>query len=90
MKLYRLHAPMQLTALDPKFKRKDSSSYLGFKSESAPKLTFQSSVVTSLLFSFNLPRTCFITNTFEGPFCEPDLLLPSPIVQMRAVESPDL
>ena len=54
------------------------------------KLTFQSSVVTSLLFSFVLPLTCFNTNTFKGALGEPDLLPPSAIVQIRAVESPDL
>lgn len=65
-------------------------SDLVFKLEYAIKLTFQSSVVTSLLFSFVLPLTCFNTNTFKGPFSEPGLHLPSAIVQIRAVESPDL
>ena len=53
------------------------------------KLTFQSSVVTSLLFSFVLPLTCFSTSTFKGPL-EVDLELPSTIVYIRAVESSDL
>ena len=53
------------------------------------KLTFQSTVMTSLLFSFVLPLTCFSTSTFKGPL-EVDLELPSAIVHIRAVESPDL
>lgn len=66
------------------------SNHLEFKLEYAIKLTFQSSVVTSLLFSFVLPLTCFNTNTFGGSLSEADLHLPSGIDQIRAVESPDL
>lgn len=66
------------------------SNHLWIKSEYAIKLTFQSSVVTSLLFSFVLPLTCFNTNAFKGSSWEPGLLLPPAIVQIRAVESPDL
>ena len=65
-------------------------THLGFKSEYAIKLTFQSSVATSLFFSFVLPLTCFNTNSFEGPFCGPYLHLPYAIVQIRAIASLDL
>lgn len=53
-------------------------------------LTFQSSVVTSLLFSFVLGFTCFNTNVLEVLLCDVDWLLSSLTLHIRAVESPDL
>lgn len=65
-------------------------SYSQLTKAKATELTFQSSVVTSLLFSFVLPFTCFSTRTFKGVFFTANLEAPSAIVQIRAVESPDL
>ena len=53
-------------------------------------LTFQSSVVTSLLFSIVLALKCLSTTTFAGPFCMEDFEVPSVMDQILAVESPDL
>lgn len=43
-----------------------------------------------MLFSFVLGLTCLSTNTLEQQLRKLDLLVPSVIVQIRAVESPDL
>lgn len=61
-----------------------------FSTTNCEKLTFQSSVVTSLLLSLALPLKCFNTATFAGSLCTLDLQLPSAMVQILAVESPDL
>lgn len=54
------------------------------------RLTFQSRVVTSLLFSLVLPLKCFKTTEFGGPLREAEPQCPAGMVQIRAVESPDL
>ena len=53
-------------------------------------LTFQSSVVTSLLFSFVLPLKCFKTRDLQAAVCAVTPDGPSGIIHILAVESPEL
>jgi hypothetical protein len=54
------------------------------------QLTFQSRVVTSLLFSLVLPLKCFSTKGLGAATCDIFPERPSGMVQILAVESPEL
>lgn len=88
-------SPVVLVAKSKKFHTKISATEIKAPTNKYHKkilraLTFQSRVVTSLLFSFVLGFACFNTNVLEVLLCEIDWLLSSLTLHIRAVESPDL